>query len=555
MGSRGLVVSAEDPDGDPGREGDGGGGGVPGEPGYPGSPGGAGASGVQGSGSNSSRRFTAAQKLELLRAYEDSGEAIEVFCRGHGVTSASLCKWRRQFVAGGSAGLEPKPNPRNRNGPHGRTYTPEERRQAIEAFEQCGLPIGMFVKTWGISAKTFLEWRRRHDAEGAKGLEPKQRGRPSGTPCAQPIAKAIEAEIVETKQKFPWFGLRKIRDFLLRFRGMKVSPNGVGAALDRAGVPRQDPLSKRRRRKKHPPRRFERANPMDLWQSDITSVYLGRLHRRVYLTVFLDDCSRYVVSFSLNVHQRQDLVIEALLTGIIRFGKPKEVLTDQGRQYYAWRGKSEFDKVLDKEGIHHIKARAHHPETVGKCERLWETLDREFWSRCKPEDLLDARERLCRYFAHYNFFRPHTALGGATPADRFFGAEDALRRTLQSKLSKDELRQALSDVPRKSVYVFGQVGEQQLSLHGERGKLVIQTPDGLVQEMAFDELGVNQAKEENHGQGAGNEGVGKRDGVDGEQAVAAGQEAACVPAPDADAAGSEGPVDARDGGGAVETAH
>jgi transposase InsO family protein len=359
----------------------------------------------------------------------------------------------------------------------------------------------------------------------------------------------VQAEIVETKKKFPWFGLRKLRDFLFRFRGMKVSPGGVGATLDRAGVPRVQMKRRRRAERKGPPNRWARERPMILWQSDITSVYLGRMERRVYLTVYLDDCSRFVVSFALNVHQRQDLVMDALREGIIRYGKPKEVLTDQGRQYYAWRGKSEFDKLLDCEGIHHIKSRPHHPETVGKCERLWETLEREFWSRCKPENLIDARERLTRYFAHYNFFRPHQALGGMTPADVFFGAEEALRRTLESKLSKDELRLALEDPPRKSVYVFGQVGERQLSLHGERGRLVIQTPDGECEEMAFDEFGVEQRKEKSDGR---DDGIGGGDGRDDGSGPGheAGEEAASVPAAVPDAARGEGPLEPRDGGGA-----
>jgi transposase InsO family protein len=339
-------------------------------------------------------------------------------------------------------------------------------------------------------------------------------------------------------------GLRKIRDFLFRFRGMKVSPGGVGATLDRAGVPRQDPLAKKIRRKRPLPRRFVRAHPMELWQSDITSFNLGKQSRRVYLTVFLDDCSRYVVAFALNVHQRQELVIETLLCGILRFGKPKEVLTDQGPQYFAWRGKAAFEKLLEREGIKHVVARAHHPQTVGKCERLWDTVYREFWTRVMPENLEDARARLAKYFAHYNFFRPHAALEGATPADRFFGAEEALRRTLESKLTKDELKRALEEPPRKSVYMFGQIGEQQVSLHGERGKIVIQTPDGLRREMAFEELGVEQHKETVHGDGDRN-GTGGRG-----EAGAAGQEEARVPAAGADAAGGQGPVEPRDGGGA-----
>jgi len=552
MGARSVALGAGFPEEDPALEGDGGGRGVPGEPGYPGSPGDAAAEGADRrlmKRLGSARRFTVTEKLELMAAYEASGKPIEEFCRANGVTSASLCKWRREFAGGGEEALEPKPLRGNRTGHHRRPYTPEERRQAIEAYEQSGLSLSMFTAIWGVSAKTFLDWRKRREAEGPKGLEPKKRGPRKGSGCGKPIPAPIVAEILATKKKFPWFGLRKLRDFLFRFRGMKVSPGGVGATLDRAGVPRVQAKRRKRAERKGPPRRWERANPMDLWQSDITSVYLGRLERRVYLTVFLDDCSRFVVSFALNVHQRQDLVMDALREGIIRYGKPKEVLTDQGRQYYAWRGKSEFDKLLDREGIHHIKSRPHHPETVGKCERLWETLEREFWSRCRPEDLLDARERIGRYFAHYNFFRPHSHHGGMTPADRFFGAEEALKRALEAKISKDELRRALEDQPRKSVYVFGQIGEQQLSLHGERGRLVIQTPDGEREEMAFDEFGVEQRKEKIDGRDDGR--TGGDGGEAGDDAAAeAGEEAAGVPAALPDAAWGPGPVEPRDGGGA-----
>ena len=199
----------------------------------------------------------------------------------------------------------------------------------------------------------------------------------------------------------------------------------------------------------------------------------------MYLTVFLDDCSRFVVVVRAQRAPAAGPRDGALLAGIIRFGKPKEVLTDQGRQYFAWRGKARSRSCSSARGSS-TSSRAGRtiPRRSASARRLWETVKREFWTRCMPEDLADARERLARYFAHYNFFRPHAGLEGVTPADRFFGAEEALRRTLEAKLTKDELQLALEEPPRKSVYVFGQIGEQQLSLHGERGKLVIQTPDG-----------------------------------------------------------------------------
>src|SRR5262249_17596835 len=186
---------------------------------------------------------------------------------------------------------------------------------------------------------------------------------------------------------------------------------------------------KKPRRKAPRPRRFERTRPRELWQSDITSFVLARPGTRVYLVVFLDDFSRYIVSFGLHVQMRAATVCEVLLEGIARYGKPREVLTDQGPQYFAWRGKSAFRRLLDREGIRPVVARSHHPQTVGKCERLWETIGQEFWERARPSDLAEARVRLSHFVAHYNFFRPHQGIEGAVPAHRFFAAPAALPTT------------------------------------------------------------------------------------------------------------------------------
>jgi transposase InsO family protein len=297
------------------------------------------------------------------------------------------------------------------------------------------------------------------------------------------------------KRRFPIFGIRRVRDFLLRFKGLRVSVGRVRETFREEQLKTPRPRKKKRRRKAKV-RRFERARPRELWQSDITSFVLPRHRQRVYLVAYLDDYSRYVVSFGLHLHQKQDIVIEALLEGIARFGKPKEVLTDQGRQYYSWRGKSTFVRLLEREGIRHVVSRAHHPQTLGKTERFWATVAHEFWERTQPQDLAEARERLGHFVAHYNHFRPHQGIDGLVPADRFFGAEDALRRTLEAQLTRNELALALEETPRTPVFLFGQVGEQQVSLHGEKGRLVIQTPEGGREEMRYDELGGSPGKEQ-----------------------------------------------------------
>jgi transposase InsO family protein len=474
---------------------------------------------------------------------------MAAFCARHHVSTATICAWKRGLRAQGEAGLMPREPRRNPSGRSGRTRSPEERRLAIEAFERSEMTIDAFARTYGVSPWTMRCWVQRYRAEGPKGLEPRARGRPKGSGgFVQRVPEPVREEIARTKRRFPDFGLKKVRDYLRRFQGVAVSTGTVARALEERGIEPAAP-KKKRRRKTARPRRFERSRPGELWQSDITSFVLSRSGTRVYLVVFLDDFSRYVVSFGLHVQMRTGTVCEALLEGSARYGKPKEVLTDQGPQYFAWRGRSAFQKLLLREGIRHVVARSHHPQTLGKCERLWETVGQEFWARARPEDLADARTRLAHYFAHYNFFRPHQGIEGAVPADRFFGAQDALRKTIEARLSRRELDEALSEAPRKSVYLFGQIGDEQVSVVGERGELVVQTSSGVRQRMGLDELGAPGSAQKEEQDGRSDERSGDHGRIDG-TAATDGQETAEVRPSLEVSARSEGALEERDGGGA-----
>jgi len=247
--------------------------------------------------------------------------------------------------------------------------------------------------------------------------------------------------------------------------------------------------------------------------------------------------------------------MECLLDGIQRYGKPEEVLTDQGRQYFAWRGKSGFQKLLEREGIRHVVSRTHHPETLGKAERLWETIGRELWDRTHPQDLEEARERLGHYLHHYNHFRPHQGLGGMVPADRFFGVESEVRKALEASIDANELRLALGERPRRPVYLVGQVDGEVVSLHGERGRLVVSTGKGA-KDLDLNELGTASRKRGVDGDGSEH---GDSDGSgDGPPAPAASgaahDQAGAIPA--GPAAGLSDPelVGCGDGGGAADGA-
>lgn len=373
---------------------------------------------------------------------------------------------------------------------HAGPYSPEQRRQAVEAYLKSGMSQKDFAKTWGTSPGSLFNWVKAYQEQGPKALEgaslrqdAKKRGR-KGLP------EPVKQEITSVKEEHPEFGTKSVRNFLWRFRGVKVSNGAVRKTLRDAEIPPLPRKGRKPRAKRKPKiQRFERARPMQLWQTDITSFVLTRHSQRVYLTVFMDDHSRYVVSWQLALQQTKEFVMETLLQGVSRFGKPEEVLTDQGRQYFSWRGKSDFRKLLKKQGIKHVVSRAHHPETLGKCERFWETVGEEFWEKVEPQELDEARERFEQYVNHYNHFRPHQGIDGLTPADRFFGAASDVRKAIEETISKNALRIALGEAPRKPVFLIGQIGETPVSLHGEKGRLVLQTPEGLVKSLDYEDFG------------------------------------------------------------------
>jgi hypothetical protein len=112
---------------------------------------------------------------------------------------------------------------------------------------------------------------------------------------------------------------------------------------------------------------------------------------------------------------------------------------------------------------------------VGKCERLWKTVAEELIDRAHPEDLEETRERLRHYFQHYNHLRPHQGLGGMTPADRFFGVEEQVRREVEGAQADNALRLALGERPVSRSFLVGNFDGQPVAVRSGKDGLVIET--------------------------------------------------------------------------------
>ncbi len=356
--------------------------------------------------------------------------------------------------------------------------TGEQRLLLLDTWRRSGLPAGDFAALVGISKHTLYKWNQQFEQFGPAGLadQPRMVRRGSQLP------EATKRSILMLKQAHPEWGCQRISDMLLRGPALPASASTVARVLHEAGYEREDVPTR-----SHPDkvRRFERARPNQLWQTDLFTFVLKRQNRRVHMVAFLDDHSRFVVSCGVHATASTALVLEAVEAAIASYGPPEEILTDNGPQYVTWRGTSQFTKHLQKRGVRQIVARPRRPQTLGKIERFWGTLWREFLEGAVFVDLSEARLRIGHFIDYYNFQRVHRGLDGLVPADRFFGAAQEVLQTLKQRVAANALELARHGQPKAPFYVTGRVEGQSFSVHAEGERLILRRANEPRQEIAL----------------------------------------------------------------------
>lgn len=368
----------------------------------------------------------------------------------------------------------------------GKRFRPLEVKVAVaKAFVEGQGTAEELSKVYGIPPTTIYEWGRRYQKNGEAGL----RGRPGPMPRERtPVQKQVAEAIVETKKSFGWFGVPRITQWLRRAKLLPVTEHQVAKTLKEADLVPRKP---RKRRRAEVVRRFERSQPNQLWQVDITMWTMAK-GQKVYLIAFMDDHSRYVVGWGLYAAQGSSQVLEVLRNAIGQYGSPKEILSDQGRQFFSWRGKCPFQKELAREGIHHVVSRSHHPQTLGKVESFWKHLKDEFLSRVVTGSINDLRERLRLWIdSHYNFHRPHQGIENAAPADRYFKMADQVRETIQKGVARNAEELSLGRDPIKPFYLAGRMGDQEVVIRQDGTQVSVNVGNRELEK-------INLSEEKNH---------------------------------------------------------
>ncbi|MCP3883460.1 MAG: DDE-type integrase/transposase/recombinase [Sulfitobacter sp.] len=358
-----------------------------------------------------------------------------------------------------------------------RQLTPTQRLLVLDVWLRSGLAAGDFAPLVGLSKHTLYVWKRDFKKYGPAALADKPRG---GRGRKRKLSVAAERAILMLKDLNPDFGGLRISQELLRGQGLDASESQVQRVLREAGYETQEVQTVAHGQTQ---RRFERARPNQLWQTDIFQFVLKKQNRKVYLIGYMDDHSRYLVSFGLHTNCTSAIALEVLTTGIASFGPPEEVLTDNGPQYVSWRGRSRYSKELDKLGIKQVVARPKHPQTLGKIERFWQTLYRECVERAVFEDLEDARRRVGHFVDYYNYHRPHQGIEGLAPADRYFGVASEVKDMMAQRVADNALELARHGVPKRPFYLTGAVGGKSFSVHAAGERVVLSRAGGEPEEV------------------------------------------------------------------------
>lgn len=251
-----------------------------------------------------------------------------------------------------------------------RNFKKVRQRVVKKALE--GANITQLAREYMVTRQFIYKWIKRYK-ENPTGEWWKEHSRAPKNPKRK-VTPHIKEQIIIARRNLG-FNIVKIEVWLKR-KGIHLSHTTIEKVLKKEGEPAWS--TKKRKYVRH--KRFERDKPNDLWQIDSKGpAWIDKQGQHVYLLTVIDDYSRFLLVSKLYTHPvTQRNILDELDKAFQLYGRPRQILSDNGSQYYAMRGGvSTFTRCMIQEGIEHIRSRVNHPQTCGKVERQHGTTFRE----------------------------------------------------------------------------------------------------------------------------------------------------------------------------------
>jgi len=269
-------------------------------------------------------------------------------------------------------------------------------RKAMIAPDRPGLSLSRQCRLVSISRSSFYYAPRGESAENL----------------------ALMRRIDELFLKYPFYGSRQmVRQ--LRREGILAGRHRVRRLMRLMGLeaiyqaPRTSTPHPGHRIYPYLLRNLTVVRPDHVWCADITYIPVRRGF--LYLIAIMDWATRHVLAWRLSNTMDAGFCVGALHEAMARYGKPEIFNTDQGSQFTSL----DFTGVLkDAEITISMDGRGRCLDNVF-VERLWRSLKYEAVYLHEMTDGFAAERVIGEWIGFYNTARPHSALGGRTPAEAY----------------------------------------------------------------------------------------------------------------------------------------
>ena len=226
-------------------------------------------------------------------------------------------------------------------------------------------------------------------------------------------------------------------------------------------------------------RRYERPHINEVWCGDSSvGPYLktpdGKKHR-VYVIALIDDASRFILAADVFFNDTFVNLMSVMKSAISKYGKPKVFNFDNGSAYKN----RQMELLAARIGSVINYCRPYTPTQKAKIERWFRTLKDQWMASLDMRDfhsLEELRGSLLTYINTYNQ-RPHSALKGISPQERFFQEPELISRLSDEHIENSFLLEIERRVSADSVIVIDQV-EYEVDYRFAKQRITLRyTPD------------------------------------------------------------------------------
>lgn len=280
--------------------------------------------------------------------------------------------------------------------------------------------VNDFYKFHGTNRQTFLKYYHRFKNSGInEDLLPRKRG--PKWKSRRPL-QFIENKVIEQRK----LGINRyeIQEILKpRLKHFTPSPSGIYNICKRYG------LNKLTKPMKQAKRQIIKEKAGQLGHIDchyLPKEVVVSDSKRYYLVAVVDSCTR--IAWAEVVSDIKSLTVMFSILRCFNMIKNtyniqfEEVLTDNGPEFGSGKNANNkmdnpFERMLYEMGIKHRYTKPYRPQTNGKVERFWRTLEDDLIDGTTFETREELETELLEYLFYYNEQRPHQGINGKKPAE------------------------------------------------------------------------------------------------------------------------------------------